>query len=153
MHKHYFTLHLFCQSEQDLTFGSSFFCLVVCCPLTCGLICCYLTQRDYRGIGTGMWYSNKIKSMSTLLGFLPVSLLQFSLVTGTETALATQVHLRSSEWHDSTWILKSWSYFSPQATPKHIFIKADFGNYKTCQFHYRPEPLPHQSNPILPPDL
>lgn len=90
---------------------------------------------------------------STLIGFLPVSVLQLNLVTGIDTALATQVHLRSPQWHDSTWILKSWSFFSPQATPKHIFIKADFGNYRTCQFHYRPEPLPHQSKLILSPDL
>lgn len=137
MHKQYFAIHLSFQYEQDLKSESSFFCLVVCCLLISGLICCYLTQRNYRGIRTWVCYSSKIKPMSAPLGFLPVSILQLSLVTGTDTALATQVHLRSPHWHDSTWILKSWRYFSPQATWKQIFIKAHFGNYKTCQFHYR----------------
>lgn len=72
---------------------------------------------------------SKIKPTNTPLGFLPAAMLTVSPVTGTETALATQVHLKSPHRHVSPCILKSRRYFSPQAAPKHIFIKADFGNY------------------------
>lgn len=47
-HEQCFVIHISCQHGQDLKSLGSFFCLVVCCLLTCGWICCYWTQRDFR---------------------------------------------------------------------------------------------------------
>lgn len=48
-----FAIHIPCKHGQDLKSSGSFFCLVICCLLTCGWICCCWTQRDISGTGLG----------------------------------------------------------------------------------------------------